>query len=158
MKKDSSMFYVGNKLRCISMMAVGCLVLLAGCSSRPATAPVHGKITVGGKPVTAGKITFHPTAGRSSLGTIAADGTYSLTTFSPGDGALVGKHRVTIEATRITGPAAPKSLAEEQHQGITAPALPQVEWIVPQIYSRLETTTLEADVQSGSNTKDFDLQ
>ena len=65
---------------------------------------------------------------------------------------------MTIEATKITGPSAPKSLDEEQHKGIAGASLPQVVWLVPQIYSRPETTPLEADVQAGPNTKDFNLK
>src|SRR5262249_8748307 len=124
----------------------------------PSTAPVHGKITIGGKIVPSGKITFHPTEGRSAIGTIAADGVYTLTTFDTGDGALIGKHKVTIEATKITGPTAPKSLAEEQRGGVPASTVPQVEYLVPKIYSRPETSTLEADVKPGANNIDFTLK
>jgi hypothetical protein len=153
------MSYVDPLRRPIHFLSVCCLILLDGCGPRlPATAPVHGKITLDGKPVALGRITFHPTAGRNALGTIASDGTYTLYTFQPGDGALLGKHRVTIEATKITGPSAPKSLAEEQHGGIASSTLPQVEWIVPQLYSRPETSPLEADVQPGANTIDFNLK
>jgi hypothetical protein len=152
------MLLVSSKRHRIPLTAVCSLVLLAGCGSRlPATAPVHGKITLGGKAVASGKITFHPAAGRSALGTIASDGTYTLSTFSPGDGALLGKNRVTIEATKITGPSAPKSLDEEQHKGVDGASLPQVEWLVPQVYSRPEKSPLEADVQPGDNTLNFDL-
>jgi hypothetical protein len=156
---DSCVSVVGTERRGIPVMAACCLVLLAGCGPQlPATAPVHGKITFGGKPVASGKIAFRPTAGRSSLGTIASDGSYTLSTFSPGDGAILGKHHVTIEATKVTGPSAPKSLDEERRGGADLSTLPQVIWIVPQLYSRTETSPLEANVQPGSNTIDFDLK
>jgi hypothetical protein len=143
----------------ITLLSFGCLMLLAGCGPRrPTTAPVQGKITVGGKIVPSGKITFHPAEGRNAIGTIAADGTYTLTTFDRDDGALLGKHKVTIEATKITGPTAPKSLAEEQHGGTPTSTVPQVEYLVPKIYSRPETSTLEADVQPGANNIDFNLK
>jgi len=43
------------------------------------------------------------------MGTIEPDGSYRLTTFDSGDGALLGRHRVTIEATRIVRAPLPKT-------------------------------------------------
>jgi hypothetical protein len=152
------MLYLGIERSGILSAAVCCLVFFVGCGPRlPATAPVHGKITLGGKAMDAGRIAFHPAAGRTALGTIAADGTYTLTTFRPGDGALLGKHRVTIEATKIVAPAAPRSLEEELRGGAISPGVPRVQWLVPEVYSRPETTPLKADVEPGTNTINFDL-
>ncbi|NLF06672.1 MAG: hypothetical protein GX594_01660 [Pirellulaceae bacterium] len=124
------------------------MILFAGCGpSRPATAPVHGRVTYQGKPVVEGTIIFHPEKGRQSIGEIAPDGTYKLTTFEPGDGALLGKHRVSIEARRITETILPN--------GAYGP--PKVEWLVPEKYSRLDGSTLTAEVKPGDNTIDFDL-
>ena len=137
------------------------LLLLAGCGPRrPATAPVRGSVTYQGEPVTAGKIAFYPEHGRPALGVIGPDGTYRLTTFEPGDGALLGKHRVTIQATHVTGPSMPATFEDELAQ--TAADRPEViepvvEWLVPQEYSRRESTTLRADVAPKANTINFDL-
>ena len=79
------------------------LVLATGCGSQlePApfsgkTFPVKGIVTYKGKPLTRGKVRFEPDAGREAEGTINPDGTFTLSTFQPGDGALPGVHRVAV--------------------------------------------------------------
>jgi hypothetical protein len=90
------------------------------------------------------------------MGQLGPDGRYTLTTFKPGDGALLGKHRVTIEATQQKGGSPlPKSRKEEFSMGLGSP--PVIERLVPEKYSRLTTTPLKAEVTRGSNTIDFDL-
>jgi hypothetical protein len=104
---------------------------------------------------------FHPDAGPTAVGTIGPDGAYTLTTIKRGDGALVGSHRVTIQATTV-GPGSmvePKSIDEElalRQQGKVLVA-GKVDWVVPEQYSRVETTDLKAKVDPGSNTLDFDI-
>ena len=80
------------------------LLLLGGCGSGlPERGKVTGKVTFNGKPVPEGTVTFYPQTGRSASGRIQPDGTYTLTTFDEGDGAIVGSHEVTIEAVRFAG-------------------------------------------------------
>jgi len=78
-------------------------VILVGCHRTSLDiAPVHGKVTVDGKPLAKAKVRFAPTAkgntdpGKPAWGEIQADGTYQLTTYKTGDGAIVGEHWVTI--------------------------------------------------------------
>jgi hypothetical protein len=91
------------------------------------------------------------------MGTIEPDGSYRLMTFDAGDGALLGQHRVVIEATRIVRAPLPRSLGEEsQFSGVPASELAVV-WLVPEFYSRPESTPLTAEVTRGKNTIDFHL-
>ncbi len=137
-----------------ALVAAFLLAACCGCGpKRPETAPVAGRVTFLGKPVPAGRITFHPDQGRPAIGDIGPDGRYSLTTFVGGDGALLGRHRVTIEAVRQTGPPPPKSFADEIH-GLGGGG---VEWLVPRDYARLETSSLTAEVKRGENAVNFDL-
>jgi len=133
----------------------------SGCGeSRPATAPVSGRVTYQGKPVPDGQIMFHPAHGRPAMGAIGPDGGFTLTTFKPGDGALLGHHRVTIEATRVTGDFPTEDLKGKGKRldvGTVSDKPLTVEWLVPEIYSRLQTTPLTAEVKSGENTVTFDL-
>ena len=89
------------------------LVLLAiasfvGCGSDPATTyPVSGKVVFDdGKPFTTGGVVmFEPIAvGEqpvyTAAGAIAADGTFRISTFQEGDGAVAGEHRVLVRAKR----------------------------------------------------------
>jgi hypothetical protein len=138
-------------------LLIGCGLLLAGCGpSRPETAMVAGHVTFRGKAVDSGRITFYPAQGRPATGAIASDGTYALTTFRNGDGAVMGKHRVTIEARRITGEPMPKTFAEEKSQLVPA-GQRKVEWIVPEQFAQQDTSPLAAEVVRGGNTINFDL-
>ncbi len=132
---------------------------LAGCGSHlPETAKVQGKVTWNGAPVAGGTIVFYPEKGRPAMATIQSDGSYRLTTFKDGDGAVLGKHKVTIEASRVTGPPAPKSMEEEMRGvGTIDRSLNAIEWIVPQRYSQPDTSPLRADVAGGANVINFDL-
>ncbi len=143
-------------------VALGCL-LLPGCGpDRPETATVTGKVTFRGSPVSAGKIMFYPETGRAAVGTISADGTYRLTTFDSGDGAILGKHQVTITASKVTGgPPQPKTFQDELKLARQKPAKattpPKVVWLVPKEYSQRNTSQLPAEVVRGTNTINFPL-
>jgi hypothetical protein len=82
--------------------APGIVIVLAGagCSDSSRVYPVSGRITLDGKPMAGGgSISFIPIDGnkaRTSGGEIAADGTYRLTTFKIGDGAMAGRYRVVV--------------------------------------------------------------
>lgn len=80
---------------------VGLLITLSGCSGNPSTAKVTGKVTYDGGPVTSGSVTFAPvsgTEGKPATGVVQSDGSYALSTYAEGDGAVVGSHRVTYVA------------------------------------------------------------
>lgn len=138
----------------VAMLGV---VFVGGCGTKyPETAPVSGKITVDGVPVTTGRIIFYPTSGaRLSSGEIQPDGNYSLTTFKAGDGALLGSHRVVIESTKVVGPTSAKTIADESQTPVSA--LGRVIWLVDEKYSQPSTTDLSAEVKRGPNGIDFHL-
>jgi hypothetical protein len=82
---------------------------LAGCSggdpNQPKLGKVYGTVSYKGKPVEGGHVVFTPSAdkggatGQSATGEIASDGTYELTTFNTGDGAILGQHIATVTVT-----------------------------------------------------------
>ena len=129
-----------------------------GCGNS-GLAKVSGRVTVGGRPVTSGTIMFYPATGPGAVGEIMPDGTYTLTTYRPGDGAAIGTHSVAIHATSI-GPGAmvePKSIEDELRtpgQPASAKILVpgKVTWIVPEKYSQPSTSPLTAEVKRGTNT------
>ena len=137
-------------------VAAGVLTCLGCGPSRPATAPVSGKVTYQGKPVAEGRITFLPEHGRPAMGTLGVDGSYRLTTFKADDGAAPGKYKVTIDATHVSGGAEPKSFQDEQRL-MNSGNVPKVTRLVPEKFSRPETSTLTAEVKPGPNTINFDL-
>jgi hypothetical protein len=74
------------------------LVLLWGCSqSGPQVAPVHGKVTLDGKPLPLADISFQPEGGqRASNGRTDSEGHYELAYKRGQSGALVGMHTVRV--------------------------------------------------------------
>jgi len=149
-------------IRQYAPIAVLACVAIAGCGpNRPSVAPVKGKVTYAGRPVAQGTVMFYPESGRAATGRIGPDGTYSLTTFdTANDGALIGKHRVTIDAVEITaGQGQPKSFKEEiqmAHKGVAVNAAAPKR-LVPEKYARRETSPLTAEVKSGENVLNFDI-
>jgi hypothetical protein len=67
-------------------------------------APVKGQVTCHGKAVREAMVTFNPMPrfdgdkepGKPATGFSDEQGNYTLSTYSAYDGALVGKHRVTV--------------------------------------------------------------
>jgi hypothetical protein len=146
----------------LGIWVLGCLGLFAlpGCGSDlPARAPVSGAITFNGQAVSAGTVTFYPSTGRAALGKIQPDGSYRLTTFDDGDGAILGEHRVTIEATQVTGTTAPTSFEEEVQRGRSGQPVgaATMTWLVPYEFADRATSPLTAQVQRGENRIDFHL-
>jgi hypothetical protein len=78
--------------------------LAVGCNESPyELAPVRGKVTIDGQPMTSGRVLFAPVAqggevnvGKPAFGHIQSDGSFVLRTYTDGDGAVVGNHWVTI--------------------------------------------------------------
>jgi hypothetical protein len=76
-------------------------VLFAGCGSRPRLHPVRGQVFVAGKPAHGAIVVFHlldstsPDAPKPS-GRVGPDGSFTLSTFAPGDGAPPGEYGVAI--------------------------------------------------------------
>jgi hypothetical protein len=141
------------------------LLALCGCGGGLSLGQVTGKVSVGGARVKSGTIMFHPKSGPAAVATIQPDGSYTLTTLKPGDGAVVGPHRVTIQATTVGEGSLiePKSideevkLAQKKAPGGKILVAGKVTWVVPEKYSRLETSDLTAQVASGPNTIDFEI-
>lgn len=145
------------------LLGVACFALI-GCGKGLTLGKVSGRVTVGGKAVPHGTVLFHAADGPAAVGSIQPDGTYTLTTQKPGDGAVVGPHRVTIQATDVGGGtlADPRTIDDELRLPKKIPGgkvlvAGKVTWLVPEKYSRLEASGLTAKVEPGSNTINFDL-
>ena len=127
------------------LVTIGLVFVLtvAGCGGHEKdTAVVRGTVTLDGKPLPGGSVMFTPPSGRGAVGPIASDGTFSLSTYAPGDGAAVGPHKAAILA-----PAPPSETA-------TPPA-----WAakLPQRYQNAESSGLEYTVEANKENV-FDIQ
>lgn len=134
-----------------SSCVVVCLIaaIVGGCSdsSQLPTAKVTGKVLHNGQPLTTGSISFQPEAGWPASGQLQSDGSFTLTTYHDGDGAIIGKHRVLINATSAVEEAGPN----------VEPQAPMS--LVPEKYSSFSTSGLTADVTAnGENSFTFELE
>ena len=76
-----------------------CLITAACDDGRPPMAPVTGRVTMDGAAVEGATVLFYAADGGSSrpgAGTTDGDGEFRVTTWTPGDGGLIGSHRVTV--------------------------------------------------------------
>ena len=95
-------------IRPTPLVLLAALGLVAGCGdstiTQPSvsTYPVEGKILLpDGKPLTEGEVRFlpvKPEVGREAAGKIKPDGTFTLTTYKPDDGAAEGEYNVSIDS------------------------------------------------------------
>ncbi|AGA30673.1 hypothetical protein [Singulisphaera acidiphila] len=116
------------------------LVTISGCGGRdkdelPAVAAA-GKVTYKGSPVSKGTMYFLPDKGRPSTG-IIKDGSFTLTTYTDGDGAVAGKHQVGVLVTEEVptkgGDFVPK-------------------YLIPEKYSQPENSGIAIDIPPAGNT------
>ena len=121
------------------------LLAMIGCS--PATmAKVTGTVTSQGKPVPDAVVQFVAQKGPGAAGRTDANGTFSLSTLSPGDGAIFGVFKVAIE------PFVPARDPDNP----SPPPPPRTD--IPKVYRSVATTPLSAEVKRGAkNAFDFEL-
>jgi hypothetical protein len=97
------------------------LLALAGCDGSPRTYPVEGKVTFpDGTPLAGAVVEFEsegaPEQRVNARGVTGPDGSYKLTTFKDGDGAVAGTHRVIVVAAQdssgnMSGPDPQRAVA-----------------------------------------------
>lgn len=133
-----------------TLLLATALLASAGCGESGdglARQPVSGTVTLGGRPLASGMITFSPQTTPEPVATaLIQDGAYSL---PRAEGPVAGPHRVSIwakEATgkQVTDPFDPEGVVEEV-----------VEVVPPRYNARTE---LAAEVRDGDANKfDFAL-
>ena len=110
---------------------------LCGCNGSSAElAKVRGRVEYDGKPLPKfdhAAVVLTPTGGRLAKGVIASDGTFQLTTYKDGDGAVVGTAKVSVSAT-IDDP----SEKSEKHEGS--------KWVIPHKLGNADTSGLTCEV------------
>ncbi len=133
----------GNKFLWCGILLAG--LGLSGCSTSETpdpTAPLNGKVTFKGTPVSEGMVNlFDSKRGNAAAAKLGADGTYSM------PAVVLGNYDVSITplqvepSTDATKPAPP-------------PANPEN---IPEKYRDSKTSGLKAVVKAGNNTADFEL-
>lgn len=152
-------------LICSTMLSL-CLMGCGGSElERPAKVyEVSGHVTWKGNPVTNADVTFfNIDANRSAFGRTDNDGFYRLTTFASNDGAVEGRHTVTVVKPEAVAPATEvASIESEAYVPPTAgrsvkPAKPKD--TLPEVYATQATTTLVGVVKpEDGNVVDLTLE
>jgi hypothetical protein len=128
-------------MRRILPIALLAMVLLAGCDRGPRVVPVTGKVLFNGTPLEFGSVTFQPRSGQPAQGEIQSDGTFSLSTFRPNDGAVIGSHKVRIACYESQRPNATRAPGEQ--------SLGQL--LIPGKYTLFDQSGLTAEVREEGN-------
>jgi hypothetical protein len=148
-----------------ALLAVAGITCL-GCSAGDVPVPISGKVTVDGVPLAHAGVVFHPHdgKGRPATAETAEDGTYRLTTFKVGDGALKGEYRVTlvweepVHPYLATRDGAPQKEAlrqdylvwKEKHKDQPSP--------IPPEYTNAGSTPLSQKVPTPGGIANFDVK
>ncbi len=105
-------------------------VVLSGCSEqRVPVYPVSGKITYKGQPPVGASVVLHSLSGSDAkdvvpAGTVKDDGSFTVTSYDPGDGAPQGDYVATIEWYRYQselGGAGPNVIPSKYVSAKTSP-------------------------------------
>jgi len=131
-------------------------VATGGCGRRnhQVRVPVHGRVTLQGKPVTAGTILFeNAAAGVALMAPLEPDGSYSVKTYE-GEGLPPGNYRVAVSPQRIATPNDRRLLVGPAPTS----AAPAVSVVIPARYHDAVSSGLKAVVALGEDAPfDFDL-
>ena len=118
-----------------------CVALGCRDSGQLETAPVAGRVLIDGKPLTTGTVAFIPQRGRGARGNIQSDGSFELSTYQDGDGAVLGIHSATVTAIATSGSA---HLQFEERD---------VKYLTPARYSIAGESGLVFEVKAGEANK-----
>ena len=120
-----------------------CLTVLAGCQADEGMTTLEGSVTLDGKPLPLGSISFSPVDGQTpTAGGEIKEGRYSVR-------VPVGEMKVSLSAPKIIG-------KKKLYPAEDSPEMPITVEALPARYN--ETTELRLIVKAGPNQKDFPLQ
>jgi hypothetical protein len=134
-------------------LLVGAILLSAGCGAPSGT--VSGKVTVGGKTVPGGTVSFIPPDGKNTqFADIAEDGSYSVKNLP------LGKVSITVETKSVAPLTAPGGV--NMHMPAGAPNAPNADAAkryvkIPDKYSQAESSGLSYEVKSGRQEHPIEL-
>ncbi|QDT54333.1 hypothetical protein Pan44_23620 [Caulifigura coniformis] len=154
-----------------NLSALVLALAVTGCGGEESTvvlAPVTGAVTLDGRPVDGATVVFSP-KGEAPMSMAITDlnGKFELKTGSGRPGAAVGDHGIAVVLSITSGgsppPVSPDGLApltpSEAGGGqvVAKHVAPRTVWMVPEKYSKPESSGLTATVPSGGLT-DYKLE
>ncbi len=114
------------------------LAAAPGCKRNPRVVPVAGTVLYNGEPLPFGSVTFQPEVGQPAVGDISS-GTFALSSYGPNDGAVPGKHGVSVVCY------------ESQRPGYQAQGDSLGKLLIPLKYTRLGSSGLSAEIKSDAS-------
>ncbi|PQO25176.1 hypothetical protein C5Y96_25050 [Blastopirellula marina] len=148
----------------LMLLLVSSFAMSLGCGSevaddRPARAKVTGKVMLNGAPVENARIQFHAVnKSQGAIGQTTADGTFTVTTYVAGDGALPGDYVVTISKVEVQDGLSEDEKLKMQEMGRPVPPPKTKEHMPPQ-YTKSTASPLKVTVKAGEeNHFDFDVK
>jgi hypothetical protein len=143
----------GSFRACVTVLG---LAAAAGCAAdanpkwqRPRVVHAGGVVRFNGQPLEGALVTLtSPALSVSATGRTDAEGKFLLTTFEPGDGAVPGKHKVSVSKVQAPSQVVDKSAAPVWRNARTPPP----RWLIPKRYGNAETSGLTVEVAEGGNT------
>jgi hypothetical protein len=120
-------------------LAAATFVVGCGSGNEFETAPAAGRVTLDGKPVAEGSVVTTPAQGWPARGELDADGRFTLSTYKPGDGAILGPHEIVVIAQSGPDPS--------EHFERPPPA--PTKWLIPERYGSRATSGLSFTVEKG---------
>ncbi|QDT34155.1 carboxypeptidase-like regulatory domain-containing protein [Thalassoglobus polymorphus] len=144
-----------------ALFSLAMLVTLSACggktdplkAARPKTVPASGKVTYNGTPVEGAQVNLIPATNTdpAAFALTEADGTFTLTTYDDGDGAVPGNYQVTVvkrSVETILNPDDPNG----------PPVGSKEESFLPKKYGSVSSTDLQANISSeGTDSLEFSL-
>jgi len=91
----------GNRNRHGAVVILLFCLLAVGCSRGPKVVRVRGTVTYKGQPLVNGFVMFNPAdpqKGHVARGKIAEDGSFTMSTFEPGDGVMPAEYIITVRS------------------------------------------------------------
>lgn len=142
---------IGIASSLLILTLVGC----GGANEQMQTAKVKGKVTFNGQPVVEGELLFAPDGGGDEPGKpgaakIQPDGTFTVSTYGNGDGAVIGTHKITY----IAPP--PRQMNEQEDVSSGTPSN-STEKPVPSPFAGMVTEQQTVEVESGTNELEIKL-
>ncbi len=137
------------------------LTALVGCgggeTGESLGATVTGKVTLDGTPVEGATVTFRPTGGdqKGAFGRTDAEGNYTLSTSAATVGVAPGNYQVTVTKMEVAQSTGPQE-GDPDYTGAPAPT-PPPKSLLPEKYSKANTSGLEATVTEGENNIPLEL-
>lgn len=111
-----------------------------GCNPGPQMAPVRGVVSLDGKPLGFGVVMLQPVKGQAAQAQIGADGKFDIATFTPGDGAPLGRYAISVLCYEGHNPSRPTGQAEGSEGFLLGKSL------IPLRYTRASSSGLTVDV------------